>query len=255
MLKTETPAIPFQKPQIFKNFPNIVAAQSMRHGGISPSPFESLNLGLYTEDAFKNVRENRKRFFAQLGFNEGQVVGSFQKHEDWILTADEAKQYKGYDAIISQEKDLLLSITIADCVPVLIYDSKTESVAAIHAGWKGTVAGIVRKTLEKMDRKFGTRGADCFAFVGTCIDECSFEVGDWVAKKFDSKFKAWNEERQKFFVDLKKANNLQLLNFGIPETQIEVSPYSTVLNNEDFFSHRKEKGMTGRMLGVIGMKK
>ena len=243
-----------QKPTIFSCFPNIVAAQSTRHGGVSPPPFESLNLGLYTEDTFNNVRDNRYRFFTALGIHEGQIVGSFQKHGDWILTASEPKQYKDYDAIITDEKNLFLTITIADCVPVLIYDAQKETIAAIHAGWKGTVAEIVRKTLEKMNLKYGTEGKDCFAYIGTCIDGCSFEVGDWVAVKFKAEFKEWKEDRQKFFVNLKHANKTQLMDFGIPESQIEVSPFSTFLNNEDYFSHRKENGKTGRMLAVIGMK-
>ena len=244
----------YHKPEIFKQFPNLVAALSTRHGGVSPSPYESLNLGLYTEDDFRNVRENRVRFFEALGFTEGDVVGLYQKHEDWVLWAFEPKQYVGYDAIISKEKNMLLTITIADCVPILVYDSENEALGAVHAGWRGTVKEIVRKTLERMNRKFGTDGKDCFAYVGTCIDECSFEVGEKVAAKFEDEFKRFDEFKQKFFVDLKMANKAQLMNFGIPESQIEVSPFSTVLNNEDYFSYRKEGGTTGRGLAVIGMR-
>ncbi|MCR9288860.1 MAG: peptidoglycan editing factor PgeF [Bacteroidetes bacterium] len=242
------------KPNLFNSFPNIVAAQSTRLGGVSPPPFESLNLGFFTNDHFQNVRENRIRFFSDLGFTEGEVVGSFQIHEDRILTAHEAKQYENYDAIITTEKNLLLTVTIADCVPVLIYDAEKEVVAAIHAGWRGTDAEIVRKTLEKMHYKYGSKGENCFAYIGTCIDESSFEVGNIVAKRFEASFKRWDETKQKFFVDLKKANEAQLLEFGLPKSQIEISPYSTVINNETYFSHRKENGQTGRMLAVIGMK-
>lgn len=246
-------SIRIYQPSIFKPFPNIVAAQSTRHGGVSLPPFDSLNLGLYTEDNFNHVRENRIRFFEDLGFTEGQVVGSFQIHEDRILTAHEPKQYQDYDAVISTEKNLLITVTIADCVPILIYDSKNKAIAAIHAGWRGTDAEIIRKTLAKMNYKYGTLGQDCFAYIGTCIDECSFEVGKVVAQKFEDKFKRWDDEKQKYFVDLKKANEAQLLDFGIPISQIEISPFSTVLNNEDYFSYRKEDGKTGRMLAVIGM--
>lgn len=105
-----------------------------------------------------------------------------------------------------------------------------------------------------MNENFGTQAQHCFAFVGTCIDECSFEVGDEVAEAFDTGFKRWDSDRQKFFVDLKKANAAQLVDAGIPDSQVEISPYSTVLHNEDYFSHRKEKGTTGRMMAVIGMR-
>ena len=104
-----------------------------------------------------------------------------------------------------------------------------------------------------MAAEFGTKGADCYAYIGTCIDECSFEVGEEVAVQFDTAFKRFDAERGKYMVDLKKANAAQLRSFGVAESHMETSPYSTVLNNDDYFSHRKEKGTTGRMLAVIGI--
>jgi YfiH family protein len=141
---------------------------------------------------------------------------------------------------------------VADCTPILILDTATRAVAAIHAGWRGTEAQIVRKTLEAMQLEFGTQAKNCWAYVGTCIDECSFEVGPEVAEQFDPAFKRYDAGR--YFVDLKRANSAQLQAFGVPADQIETSPYSTVLHVEDYFSYRKEKGQTGRMLCAIGWK-
>ena len=93
----------------------------------------------------------------------------------------------------------------------------------------------------------------CIAFIGTCIDECSYEVHADVADYFQEAFKRWDSEKQKFFLDLKKANQYQLLEAGVPEQHIEISPYSTVIHNARFFSYRKENGKTGRMLNVIGL--
>ena len=149
---------------------------------------------------------------------------------------------------------ILLAVSVADCTPILVYDSRNQVVAAIHAGWRGTVSCIVASTLIFMEKTFGTRGVDCFAYIGTCIDECSFEVGDEVALEFSEPFKQFDAGRGKFFVDLKKANAAQLLAFGIPEGQIEISPYCTVRHSDDFFSHRHEQGVTGRCLGVIGLR-
>ena len=101
---------------------------------------------------------------------------------------------------------------------------------------------------------FGTQASDCFAYVGTCIDECSFEVGNEVAEHFADSFKRFDAAKQKYFVDLKSANQAQLLAFGISADQIEVSPYSTIEHHEDYFSHRLQKGITGRMMAVIGLK-
>lgn len=242
-----------QIPSIFNRFDQVLAGQSKRHGGVSLFPYESLNLGLHTDDLIANVWENRKRFFEALGFEEKATAGGHQVHGVEVLEVKTPGQYEGYDAFICNQKNILLTVTIADCVPVLIYDSKNEAIAAIHAGWKGTSGRIVQMALKEMAKCFNTHPEDCLAFIGTCIDECSFEVDEDVAQFFADGFKRWDESKQKFFIDLKAANRQQLQDAGVPLPQIEISPYSTVLHNHDFFSYRKEKGKTGRMLAVIGM--
>lgn len=160
----------------------------------------------------------------------------------------------GFDALVTNVPGVLLTVSVADCTPILVFDSKQNALAAIHAGWRGTVAGIVAKTLIFMGKTFGSRGENCFAYVGACIDECSFEVGEEVAAEFAEPFKCFDAARGKFFVDLKKANAAQLLAFGIPPSQIEVSPFCTMRYSGDFFSHRASGGLTGRGLGAIGLR-
>lgn len=244
-------------PKIFQQFPELIAVESTRHNGISKAPYTSLNLGLFTEDIPENIQENRSRFFENLGIKASRVAHSYQIHKDRILKVTRCKAYEGYDALITINKNSFMSVTVADCTPVLIYDRKNQAVAAIHAGWKGTVADITAKTLQRMQLEFNTKPSDCYAYVGTCIDESSFEVGEKVAELFAYDFKKLVKKGRnvKFFVDLKKANAAQLIKCGVPENQIEVSPYSTVLNNQDYFSYRKEKGKTGRMMALIGVKK
>ncbi len=239
-------------PISFSPFTNLIAAESTRHGGISPAPFQSLNLGTNTDDAPENVAENRRRFFASLGIDANQLVSSLQVHGTEILTATLPGYHEGYDALITNQAGLMVGVTVADCVPVLICDSHSHAVAAIHAGWRGTVGGIVTKTLARMQQQFGTQPVNCYAYVGTCIDVGLFEVGQDVAAQFADPFVRTDANTQQSFVDLKAANQHQLLDFGIPVTQIEVSTYSTVLNNADYFSFRAENGQTGRMLSVIG---
>ncbi|MBC7778029.1 MAG: peptidoglycan editing factor PgeF [Phycisphaerae bacterium] len=240
-------------PAILAQFPNLAAAQSTRHGGVSPATYQTLNLGKSTADDPANVAENRRRFCAALGFRPDQMAWSKQVHGDQIRHATEPGGSEGFDALVTNVPGILLAVSVADCVPILVYDHQNKAVAAIHAGWRGTVAGIVAKTLIFMENEFGTQGDNCFAYIGACIDECSFEVGDEVALEFAEPFKRFDAERGKFFVDLKKANAEQLLEFGVPETQIEISPYCTMRNSEDFFSHRKDRGFTGRGMGVIGL--
>lgn len=242
------------QPTIFSPYQQVVAAQSTRHQGLGKAPYASLNLGLYTKDASETVKANRNRFFESLGFSEPNTLGGFQVHGDKVFLAEKGGQVEGYDAFISNKKGLLLTATIADCVPVLIFDPINNAFAAIHAGWKGTVAKIVSKTLDAMQVAFGTDAKNCLAYIGTCIDACSFEVDQDVAQHFDPALKVWDDEKGKYFVDLKIANKTWLLEKGLSEKQIEISPYCTVVHNEHFFSHRAEKGTTGRMLAVIGLK-
>ncbi len=251
LMTSTTPLL--RRPAIFAPFGNVVAAESTRHGGVSPAPFASLNLGKHTDDAPANVAENRRRFCAALGYSPEQMAWSKQIHADQIRLVTSAGGAEGFDALVTNVPGILLAVSVADCTPILIYDLKNNAIGAAHAGWPGTAARVVEKTLQRMATAFGTKGQDCWAYVGTCIDECSFEVGEEVAVKFADEFKRFDAERGKFLVDLKKANTAQLFAFGVPESQIEISPYSTVLNNEDYFSHRKEKGSTGRMLAAIGL--
>ncbi|MGA0558788.1 peptidoglycan editing factor PgeF [Larkinella sp. VNQ87] len=242
----------YRIPPVFEAFPELIAAESTRHGGVSPDPFASLNLGLNTADAPDNVRENRRRFFSSLGIDAEQVASSHQVHEDRILTVTQPGRFEGYDALITDQPNQFLSVTVADCTPILLYDPVRRAVGAIHAGWRGTVAGIVMKTVQAMQARFGTQPANCFAYIGTCIDACSFEVGAEVADQFEDGFKRFEEDRQKFTIDLKAANTAQLVATGIPANQIGVSPFSTVIHNQDYFSYRAERGNTGRMVAVIG---
>lgn len=241
-------------PNIFSPFARVVAAQSTRHGGVSTFPYQSLNLGLHTADDPKRVIANRSIFFTGLGISEEEIAGSFQTHQDQIKIVDQAGQLEGFDALISNTPGLFVAVTIADCVPILVYDAEHQVVAAVHAGWRGTVARIVYKTLNQMKAAYMSKGENCFAFIGSCISLRCFEVGEEVATQFSDQLKVWDEDRKKFRVDLKMANKVQLLESGIPEYQIEVSPYCTFHDNDRFFSHRKEKGTTGRMLAVIGIK-
>ena len=244
-------------PKIFQQFPELIAIESNRKGGVSKSPFNSLNLGLFTDDDSENILENRRRIFENLGIKLSRVTQSHQVHKDKILKVTRSKVYEGYDALITENANTFLSVTVADCTPILIYDAKNQAVAAVHAGWKGTVLDITAKTIQRMRDEFKTNPRDCYAYVGTCIDENSFEVGEDVAAMFTYDLKRLDKSgrKPKFYVDLKKANLAQLIKCGVPENQIEVSTFSTVLDNDTYFSHRKEKGKTGRMVALIGVKK
>lgn len=241
------------RPHIFDTT-TIVAAQSTRLGGISPQPYSSMNLGMSVNDSKENVLQNRELFFGSLNIHLAQLVISKQVHGNKIYVANDATITEGYDAIITNKKNIFPVISIADCTPILIHDPHNQAVAAIHAGWKGTVAEIVKHTLLTMQQQYGTQGIYCKAYIGACISYSNFEVGEEVAQHFNSSLKKFDTEKQKWFVDLKATNKQQLLDFGVKEENIELSPYCTVKDEKLFFSHRRDKGISGRMMAVIGMK-
>ena len=247
-------SVSFRTPGLASLFPGLLMAESTRHGGVSPAPFHSLNLGLNTADDPAHVAANHVLFFQRLGVEPGRVASSHQVHGSAILTVRTPGRVEGYDALITNEPDLFLTVTVADCTPVLLVDPVRRAVAAIHAGWRGTAARITAHTLEAMQTTFGTRPGDCYAYIGTCIDACSFEVGPEVADAFAPAHRRFDADQGRHFVDLKAANRHQLTQAGLPAAQIETSPYSTVLHHADYFSYRREGGHTGRMLAVVGFR-
>lgn len=246
--------IPLLKPTIFETFSEVVAAQTTRQGGVSEGAFRSLNLGLSSGDAPEAVLKNREILCRAIGIEPTQLTLSSQIHGDEILRVERSGRYEGFDALIANQRDVFLAVSIADCAPILIYDASNQAVAAIHAGWRGTAKAIALKTLRKMNEAFGTRGEDCFAFIGACISGESYEVGEEVATHFSDQVKRYDESRKKFFLDLKAENRRQLEQFGVPPSQIEVSPHCVYREHDRFFSFRFDKGKTGRMLAVIGLK-
>ncbi len=230
----------------------LVLAQSTRHGGVSPAPWDSLNLGLHTDDEAVRVRENRDRFFAALGFEASAVAGGRQVHGAEVCVVRRPGQYDGFDAFVTDRPGLLLSVAVADCVPVLLVDPVRGAVAAVHAGWRGTVAAIAMRSVQVMHRCFGSRPADLYAWVGVAIGYAHFEVGIEVARHFAEAHKKPTARPGKWLVDLKSANRAQLLQAGLSARRIEVAPWCTATHHAHFFSYRKGGGRTGRMLAVVG---
>jgi YfiH family protein len=236
------------RPEIFKHIPQLVAGISTRHGGVSSQAYQSLNLGVHTDDDPVDITQNLSLFCSDLGIAPESLARSYQVHGSEIWTTSCAGYQTGFDAVLTSEQGIFAGVGIADCCPILLADPVRQTAAAIHAGWKGTVAQIVHKTASAMIAG-GSNPTDILAYIGPCISLEHFEVGDEVAEQFEIKQK----RGARWHVDLKLANATQLRDLGI--TQIEISNYCTVANNDVFYSHRKEQGITGRMLAVIGFKR
>jgi polyphenol oxidase len=247
-------------------FPN---AFSTRLGGVSPMPQGALNLAGFNEDAAENIHENRRRLL-KLFDGEWALASCWQMHSAdvrVIKNIDDARPPENAhgdtvycDALTTNTTRILLGVKTADCVPVLLADARTGACAAIHAGWRGTVASIVTRTLERMATEYGTRVEDVGAAIGPAARACCYEVGHEVIEVFHQKF----PESDSFFkktreghalVDLHAANRQQLIAAGVSPRNIHTAPLCTMCRTDLFFSYRREKkvhGRVGRLMSVIG---
>ena len=259
----------------FSTFPEnlIVHAVSTRLGGVSKLPFDSLNLALHVGDERSDVLANRKKFVQSLGFNIADIVTPNQVHGDKIFRVDE--NYRGCgcenyadsipetDALITNTPELPLMLCFADCVPIFLVDVENRAIGLAHGGWKGTLKKIAAKTLLKMRDEFGTRPEDCLIGIAPSIGACCYEVGGAVIDKCKEAFpKNFDElliERDgKIYLDLWRANVIQLLEIGVAEENIDVAGECTCCESSWYFSYRaaqkKNLDRTGRIAALIALK-
>jgi YfiH family protein len=262
--------------------PWLVHGFSTRPGGVSGLGNEKvLNLGFADWDTRENVLENRRRFQSTLGAGGLTLAALSQIHSDVVQIFDlpPASACRA-DASTTNRPGLLLAVQTADCVPILLVDPKNRAVAAVHAGWRGTLQRIVTKAIGKMQMQFGAKPANVVAVIGPSIGGCCYEVGTEVASEFRSQFpnaSEWFDELRtgdepnplqwlnrkppghqpppkNVLLDLRKANRAQLLEAGLLARKIFVSDLCTACRRDLFFSYRQEAGTTGRLMSVIGMR-
>lgn len=244
----------FLKPALYTPFPELIAAESTRLGGVSMPPYDSLNLGLYTEDDPERVRENRRRFLQAAGVPPDALAHAHQVHGREVKKVDAPGFWEGYDALVTDRPGVFLGLYTADCCPVLLYDPQRRAVGAAHAGWRGAAARVAAHTVQAMQAHYGSRPADCYAWLGACIGAEVYEVGPEVARYFPGHARRPSPASDRYLLDVKGAVAAQLREAGLPSAQIALSPYCTFSEPETFFSHRRDRGRTGRMLSIIGVK-
>lgn len=241
-------------------------AFSTRLGGISLGPFESLNLGNPSgqtiQDSTENISENYRRLQKAIGCESRRRYLAHQVHGACVVdtrTSTVTDRIHGgieigqADALWSDDPETVVSVRVADCVPVLLADRITGQVAAIHAGWRGVLSGVVLEALKRF-----IRPSNVLAAIGPSISIHAFEVGIEVFRRFESVFGQNTPYRpsprgpEHVHLDLRKCLILQLIHAGIPEQQIDATDRCTFTHSEEFFSHRRDNGLTGRMAAIIG---
>lgn len=228
--------------------PNISAHHAFftRHGGVSPAPFHSLNFG-GTEDEPENIRKNRERALKSIGLNPDNVARLNQVHGDDVCIGQCGTQTG--DALVTNESGIVLAIGAADCYPILFHDPVNKIIGASHAGWKGTLARIAAKTIEKMIAQ-GADKKEIRVAIGPGICRDNYEVSDEVIQQFMTAGfpESIHSGRQ---LDLLEANKFVLRGAGITEEHVWALNKCTT--SDEFFSYRRDKGQTGRMWAVISL--
>lgn len=252
---------------VYLTFPKLAAAGvrhgfSTRMGGVSKGYLGTMNLSFTRGDREENVRENFRRIADAIGFREEQLVFSAQVHETKIRKVTAANRGEGItketapgiDGLATDEADVPLYTSYADCVPLLFYDPQKKVVAMAHSGWRGTAARIGAKMAHFMEKEYGSRAENIIAAVGPSICRKCYEVSEDVAQAFREAFRPeqfpllFDEKGQgKYQLDLWEANRIILTEAGILPEHLDVTDLCTCCNHDKLFSHRASHGKRGNM--------
>jgi YfiH family protein len=233
-----------------------------RHGGVSPAPWNSLNTGGMNGDKRENVIENRRRIFSVFNRPVQTIFDVWQVHSADVLVADYPRPldhpHEKADAIVTDNPTITLFMRFGDCVPILLFDPVRKVIGIAHAGWQGTVRKIARSTVENMNLHFGCDPKNILAGIGPSIGVDRYEVGEDVTAVVMQSFGKTSDvclvsRNGKTHFDLWKANAILLEEAGLIQSHIQISAICTASNPEDWYSHRTEKGKTGRFGTLIGL--
>jgi YfiH family protein len=224
-----------------------IRAFTTRLGGVSEPPFASLNLGRSTADRTAAVDENRRRVLVALGLDPSRLATAGQVHGAAVVRAEQPGLHHSCDALVSTVTGLVLAVSAADCLPILY--SAPRAVAAAHSGWRGTAAGIPATTLRAVCAAAEVGVEHVQVAFGPCIRVCCYEVGAEVAERFPAAAVSHRDGR--LFLDVPAAARLQLLAAGLPPEAVADTGACTACDSQRYFSHRRDRGLTGRQWGVI----
>ncbi|NWG06283.1 MAG: peptidoglycan editing factor PgeF [Chloroflexi bacterium] len=231
-----------------------------RHGGVSPAPWGSLNVGGTVGDDLERVRENRLLSFRALGCKPESIFDVWQVHSADVVCAraprPAGESYRQADIILTDKPDVTLFMRFADCVPIFFYDPRKAVVGVAHAGWMGTLRDVATVTVHTMRKQYDSNPTDIIACIGPSIGPDHYEIGADVILQVIQKFGDESEQvlrsnNGKIHFDLWRTNQLLLERAGVGK--IEVAGICTACHTEDWFSHRAEKGRTGRFGALISL--
>jgi hypothetical protein len=243
-----------------EELPNLCHGFSTRRGGTPDAAGSSLNLGYVSWDPPERVDANRRRFLRALRLMEAHLAVLRQVHSNRVhIIKDRPAEWNPPegDALICRLPGIALAVQVADCLPVLIADPATRAIAAVHAGWRGTLARVLREAVREMQRTFGADPSNLLVAVGPGIRACCCEVGPEVAELFEKEFPGCRLSRPaaapgKYLLDLGGALERDLDDSGVAPQHRHDLGLCTRCNPQEFFSYRAEGERSGRMMAVIG---
>jgi hypothetical protein len=236
--------------EILKKYPEIIFGFNTRDGLNRKEPY-FFNVSKSVGDDEIIVDENRAAFLNRLGLDYTNVVIQKQVHSDIVTYVTGGGIVGESDAMITDKPGLGLAISVADCTPIFIYDPANKVIAGVHSGWRGTEKQILLKTLEKLVKDFHVNPQNLIVYIGPCISQKKYEVGEEVAFLFDEKY--WIKNKNKYLLSVGDINYDMLINLGIPSGNIEYSQKCTYENN-NLHSYRRDGQKSGRSWGIIAMK-
>lgn len=273
-----------ERPQLYylrswmERFPGLTAGMTSRLGGVSAPPYASLNMGLHVGDQPADVVRNRERAAAEIGLPLSSWVFAEQVHGTQVAYIREAERGRGAfsrtdeisasDALITTDSKVVLAALFADCVPLYFIDPAHRAIAVAHAGWQGTVGSIAEQVVDSMKSRYGSAPGGLYAAIGPSIRSCCYQVDERVAQPVRTllaklaaqdgcdddpgSYLLSDSEEGKYRLDLQLVNRQIMIKAGILPSRIEITKWCTSCNVDQLFSHRKEKGTTGRMCAWIG---
>lgn len=234
--------------------PGATLAFSTRRGGVSRTPFESLNLGLSTADEREAIHENRRRFLLAAGLSPDSLATAGQVHGARVVEVQDSGHVSDCDALITRVPGLALAVTTADCMSLLYHTDAPRHAAvagAAHSGWRGTADGMPVRTLEAVCALAGCGPAGVQVSIGPCIRGCCYEVGEEVASRFPET--ALRRTGGRPYLDLPTVARLALEAAGVLSASIHDTGACTACEPYWYFSHRRDDGRTGRLWGVAAL--
>lgn len=243
-------------PKLTTFFPNLTACFTTREGGVSSSPYQSLNLAFHVGDNPQDVTQNHDILASQLLYDRHNLVYMKQIHSDIIIQIDKSYNFDTpplCDALITNATNIPLMVMSADCTPVLLYDPKNHAIGVVHAGRAGALSEILPKTIQQMCRSYGTELQHLSISLGPSIHGCCYEINKSIAQAVEKKGypRALTKINKKLFLDVNTIL-LQQLNFlRVPHANIEVIDHCTACQSDTYFSYRAHDQHTGRIAGII----